>query len=120
MNGGPGADVLNVDDSNPLATDKSGTLTATTLRGLGLEQGIDYLQVDTLNIWLAAGGNTFTINGSHGGTTNVNTAGGQDVVNINGAGGVLTVNTEAAPTLSTSTEPARAARPSSIRRLVTT
>ena len=96
VNGGAGTDTLNVDDSDPAVTNKSGTLTATTLRGLALEQGIDYSQLEGLNIWLATGANTFTINSTHGGSTTVNTAEGQDTINIDSSGGVLTVNTEEA------------------------
>ena len=71
VNGGTGTgiDVLNVDDSDPAVTGKSGTLTASTLRGLALEQGIDYSQLETLNIWLATGNNTFNITSTHGGST---------------------------------------------------
>ena len=76
VNGGTGTDVLNVDDLDPAVTDKTGTLTASTLRGLALEQGIDYSQLETLNIWLATGDNTFNITSTHGGSTIVNTAEG--------------------------------------------
>ena len=60
VNGGGGTDALNVDDSDPAVNNKSGTLTASTLRGLELEQGINYSQMETLSIWLAAGDNIFT------------------------------------------------------------
>jgi hypothetical protein len=95
VNGGNGTDALNVDDSNPAATGKSGTLTSSTLRGLGLEQGIDFGQFETFNIWLDAGSNTFDIMSTVGSGTTVNTADGNDTVNINGASATLTVNAEA-------------------------
>src|SRR6185369_8017697 len=94
VNGGVGSDTLNVDDSDPAVTNKSGTLTSSTLRGLALEQGIDYSQLETLSLWLATGSNTFTINSTHGGSTTVSTAEGNDTININGASGTLTVNAE--------------------------
>ena len=95
VNGGTGTDdVLNLDDSNPANTAKSAVLTGSTLRGLELESGIDYSNLDQLHIWLAAGNNVFTIDGTHTATTTVNTAQGQDVIDINGASGQLTVNAE--------------------------
>src|SRR5262249_33778411 len=59
-----------------------------------LEQGINYTTLETLNIWLAVGDNTFTIDSTHTGQTTVYTAEGNDTVNINGASGTLTVNAE--------------------------
>ncbi|NDV63154.1 LEPR-XLL domain-containing protein [Puniceicoccales bacterium CK1056] len=96
VDGGAGInDILNVDDSNPATTNKSGTLTGTTIRGLGLEEGIDYTTLETLNIWLASGANTFTINSTHAGETTVSTAAGADTLHINDVNGVLVVNGEA-------------------------
>ncbi len=95
VNGGTGSDALNADDSNPSSTNKSGTLTASTLRGLALEQGIDYSLLEILNLWLASGDNAFTITSTHTGSTTVNTALGNDTVNVNGSGGALTINAEA-------------------------
>ena len=96
VDGGTGVlDILNVDDSRALASNnKTGTLTATTLRGLDLEIGIDYLSLEQLNIWLGFGNNIFDINSTHATTTTVNTAQGADIVNINNASGLLTVNAE--------------------------
>jgi Ca2+-binding RTX toxin-like protein len=96
VDGGSGSnDVLNVDDSDPGNDAKSGTLTASTIRGLELEQGIDYSNLDTLNIWLAFGDNTFNIDSTHTGETTVNTAQGEDTIHINDASGLLVVNGEA-------------------------
>jgi Ca2+-binding RTX toxin-like protein len=94
-NGGNGSDVMNVDDSNPAVTDKSGTLTGSTVSGLALEHDLGYSQLETLNIWLASGNNTFTINSTHAGSTTVSTAAGNDTVDVNGASGTLTINAEA-------------------------
>jgi hypothetical protein len=95
VNGGVGNDVLNVDDSNPLNEAKAGALTEATIRGLGLERLIDYQGLELLNIWLAGGNNVFTIDSTHDGETNVNTAQGEDIIDINNASGQLTVNAEA-------------------------
>ena len=65
VNGGNGSDVMNVDDSNPSVKNKSGTLTDSTLSGLALEHDLLYSQLETLNIWLATGSNSFTINSTH-------------------------------------------------------
>ena len=96
VDGGGGAlDVMNVDDSRAAAANnKTGTLTATTLRGLELDVGIDYLALEELNIWLGFGANTFHINSTPGGETTLNTADGGDTVNVNGASGLVTVNAE--------------------------
>jgi Ca2+-binding RTX toxin-like protein/Ca2+-binding EF-hand superfamily protein len=95
VNGGSGtSDVLNVDDSDPFTRNKTGTLTNSTIRGLELEEGVDYSNLDELNIWLALGDNTFVINSTHAGETTVNTAEGKDTVNINDASGLLTINAE--------------------------
>jgi hypothetical protein len=66
VDGGSGSDVMNVDDSR--ATDPtSGALTKQTLRGLGMEQGINHMALEELNIWLSSHGDEFTIDGSPGG-----------------------------------------------------
>ncbi|HEX4999276.1 MAG TPA: LEPR-XLL domain-containing protein, partial [Terriglobia bacterium] len=87
-----GADYLNVDDSNPANDAKSGTLNAATIRGLEMEEGIDYANLEVLAIWLGAGDNTFTIDGTHPGETTVNMADGADTVDIHDVNGALTVN----------------------------
>jgi hypothetical protein len=94
IDGGADSDTLNVDDSDPANDAKSGTLTSSTIRGLALEDGIDYTTLETLNIWLAFGDNTFTIDSTHAGQTAINTAQGEDTVDINGASGTLTINAE--------------------------
>jgi len=91
---GAGMDVLNVDDSNPLNNAKAGTLTGATIRGLELEQGIDYVNLEALNIWLANGSNMLDVDSTHDAATNVHMAQGADVVNIMDASGTLTVDGE--------------------------
>ncbi|HEY4634449.1 MAG TPA: hypothetical protein VIH00_11100, partial [Candidatus Limnocylindrales bacterium] len=67
--------------------DKTGTLTASSLRGLGMPQGVDYGGLEVLNIWLGFGNNQFTINGTHAGATTVYAARGNDTFFINDASG---------------------------------
>jgi Ca2+-binding RTX toxin-like protein len=95
VSGGNGTDVMNVDDSDPSVTNKTGTLTSTSIRGLAMEQGIDYAGLENLNIWLAIGDNTLIITSTHSGQTTVNTALGNDTVNVNGDSGTVTINAEA-------------------------
>jgi hypothetical protein len=96
VDGGTGTlDVLNVDDSNPTNETKSGTMSGSTIRGLEMEEGIDYTTLEYLNIWLGSGGNTFTINSTHAGNTVVSTSGGEDTIHINDVNGILVVNGEA-------------------------
>ena len=60
VNGG-GADTMNVDDTGSTIP-KTGTLTGTTLTGLGMgSAGITYGGIQVLNIGLGSGGNTFNI-----------------------------------------------------------
>ena len=86
-----GSDVLNVDDtgdSNP----NTGTLTATTITGLDMAGSITYGTIETLNIGLGSGGDDFTIESTHTGTTQLDTNAGNDIVNVQTIGGVTTVN----------------------------
>jgi Ca2+-binding RTX toxin-like protein len=69
VNGGAGGDTMSVDDSTPGNIHKIGTLTSSTLRGLELEQGIDYFGLETLNIALAGGNNSFNIRSTSAATT---------------------------------------------------
>jgi len=87
---GAGLDTLNVTADS--AFDQTGTLTATTLRGLRMPEGIDYSELEALNIILGAGNDEFTIDGTHGGTTQLDTAGGADAVYVLATGGATTVN----------------------------
>ena len=88
-------DVLNVDDSRaPPQVDKIGTLTATTLRGLELPEGIDYAELEVLNLWLGFGDNQLIVNGTHPGETNIYAAQGDDTFFINDASGNVVVNGE--------------------------
>ncbi len=66
---GSGNDTLNVDDTGS-ATNKSGTLTATTLTGLAMGLGgMTYSGLTTLSINLGSGSDTFTVTGVTDSTT---------------------------------------------------
>jgi Ca2+-binding RTX toxin-like protein len=96
IDGGTGTmDVLNIDDSRAAATNhKAGTLTSSTLRGLELDVGIDYLGMEVFKLWLGYGDNVFIVDSTHAGATTISTAQGNDTVHINAASGLVTVNAE--------------------------
>jgi len=91
VNGGDGSDTLNVDDTGD-TTANTGTLTATTLAGLGMLGGITYGALESVNIALGSGGDTFTIASTHGGATTLGSNAGADTVNVRTTGGATTVN----------------------------
>src|SRR5262249_41384884 len=83
VNGQGNSDTLNVDDTGDAAAN-SGTLTSTQLTGLGMgASGITYGTVETLNINLRGGRNTFNVRSTNGPTTTtLNTGGGADIINV--------------------------------------
>jgi len=89
-----GSDIINVDDTGD-TSGNTGNLTSTQLYGLGMASGITYGTIETLNISLGSGGDTFTIQSTHSGSTTVSTGAGADAIVINGADGTLTVNGQA-------------------------
>jgi Ca2+-binding RTX toxin-like protein len=93
--GGDGSDTINVDDSgDPVA--RTGTLTATTLTGLGMAGTITYTTVEALNISLGLAADTFVIAGTNAGTNTVlNANGGDDTVDVLGTSGAVRVDTGA-------------------------
>jgi hypothetical protein len=91
VNGEGGSDTLNLDDTND-ATANTGTLTATSITGLGMTTGITYATFETLNISLGSGADTFLISSTHANTTNLNMNGGADTVNVRTISGTTTVN----------------------------
>ncbi len=95
--GGEGEDTLNVDDSGD-SEPNSLTLTADSITGLGMSDGIGYSGVESLNIALGSGGDILNIQ-SIGSATTVNAGPGADTINVGSmapdAGG--TVNLILAP-----------------------
>ncbi|MBW4617755.1 MAG: hypothetical protein KME21_32120, partial [Desmonostoc vinosum HA7617-LM4] len=99
INGGADSDTVTINDSGD-TTANTGTLTATTLTGLGTN-GISYGTVENLNINLGSGADTFTIQATNASTTTtVNTGAGNDVITVgsatpatvNAITGALTIN----------------------------
>jgi hypothetical protein len=89
--GGVG-DVLNLDDTGDSVAN-TGILTDQTVTGLGLSpSGIQYAGIEALNILLGAGGDTFTIETTHAGTTNLETRDGADIINVRTISGITTLN----------------------------
>ncbi|MEW6672879.1 MAG: hypothetical protein AB1427_14330 [Thermodesulfobacteriota bacterium] len=100
LNGDGGTDTINVSDAGD-GTSNTGTLTGTQLTGLGMTGGITYGTVETLNITLGSGSDTFNTQGTSAVTT-LNMGSGNDTINIgNGTNsldniaGAFTVNGQA-------------------------
>ena len=87
---GLGADTLSVFDLDE-ANGVSAELTATTLRGLGMERGIDYASAETLNLTLGFGSDELIVHDTNGYLTNLFLAGGGDRLRIEGAHGTTNV-----------------------------
>ena len=113
------SDVLNVDDSGDTAGD-TGTLTDSRVTGLGMGAGgIEYSFVETLNVLLGTGGDTFNVqstnivtlttvktgSGAGSNLVNIGSASPLGSGNVNGIAGLLVVIGEGAATCSTWTTP---------------
>ena len=126
VNGASGVNVLNVDDSGSVSN-KTGTLTSSTLTGLNMAAGITDSGMSAVNVALGQGSDLFTIASTHTGTTSVQCGNGADLVDIDSTRGATTVSGGAARTPSTSipqarpprSTPARATRPSTSSRWAT-
>lgn len=95
IDGIAGANVLNLDDTSDNFAN-SGVLTATTLTGLGLSPaGLTYATIATLNLDLGSGGDTFRIDSTHAGTTNLDTGAGHDAISIRTISGPTNIQTGA-------------------------
>jgi hypothetical protein len=93
LDAGTGSDTLHVDDTADTAAN-TGTLTATALTGLGMTLGIGYTNVETLDIQLGSGGDTFTIAGTAAATiTTLATNAGADTVNVRSISAATAVHT---------------------------
>ncbi len=92
---GDAIDTMNVDDTGS-TTAKTGTLTSSTLTGLGMGSGgINYNGLSVLNISLGSHGNTFTIsNTSAGATTTLNSGTGSDTIYVTTDSGTTIINTQ--------------------------
>jgi len=90
VDGGAGNNTLTVDDSGD-GTDNDGTLTDSRISGLGLASGISYGAIETVELRLGSGSDTFTVASSITGTTTVTAGLGADAIEIQGSRGMLMV-----------------------------
>ena len=93
LQGDGDSDTLNVDDSGDSLANV-GTLTNSSLRGLGMASGIDYLGFETLRVDLGRGDDTLTVSSTHAGGTTLNTSAGKDTLNLLTVSGPTFVNTQ--------------------------
>ena len=92
INGDTGSDTLAVDDSGDLLAN-TGTLTASTVTGLGMGSELNYSGIDRLDVNLGSGVDAFTVGSTNAGTTvTVNAGGGADAVNVQATSGPTTIN----------------------------
>ena len=86
INGARGMDIVNVDATGSLLPE-AGTLTATTLTGLGMPFGITYGNLAALTISLGLGGDNFTVASTHAGSTLINAGAGTNRFDVQAIGG---------------------------------
>ena len=79
-------DIVNVDATGSLLPE-AGTLTATTLTGLGMPFGITYGNLAALTISLGPGGDNFTVASTHAGSTLINAGAGTNQFDVQAIGG---------------------------------
>lgn len=77
-----GVNTVNVDDSGD-TVGQNGLLTSSTLTGLGMGAGVTFVSVNTMNIYLGSGSDTFNVQSTNATTvTTLNTGAGANVVNV--------------------------------------
>jgi hypothetical protein len=94
LEGGAENDSVTIDSTGSAAA-AIGSLTATSISGLGITGNVNYGTTESLTIDLGSGGDTFTVNETHAGSTVVNGGGGADVINVRAISGATTINTGA-------------------------
>jgi hypothetical protein len=82
--------IMDVDDTGSTRS-KAGTLTATTLTGLGMAVGVTYNNIQAVNIRLGSGGNVFNVLSTDAGQTFLDSGTESDTVNIQSTSGPTTV-----------------------------
>ena len=90
VDGGPGHDILIVDDGGDVK-DNGGWLDASRVRGLGMDQGIDYSGLEEVAVNLGSGGDGFVVYDTHGGTTAVDAGAGDDALGVLAVSGPTTI-----------------------------
>src|SRR5258707_2990149 len=86
-----GVQILNVDDTGDSLAN-TGTLTTTTLTGLGMASGIVYGTLESVNVNLGSSCDTFTIDSTCSAYTACHTLRGADTINIQTIEHANTVN----------------------------
>ena len=91
LNGEAGSDTLSIDDSGD-TTANTGTLTATTLAGLGLgPSGLTYGTIESLTVNLGSGADTLTVTGT-GGSAVIMGNDGNDTLNAAASAQAITLH----------------------------
>ena len=91
MNGARGMDIVNLDASGSNLPETA-LLTASTLTGLGMANGVTYGGLAALAVYLGGGDNNFTILNTHSGSTFIASGAGNDAFNIQAIGGNTAIN----------------------------
>jgi len=84
-------DVLNLDDTGD-GSANSGTLRSGEVVGLGMFAGIGYGTLETVNIRLGSGDDSFIVESTNLGASNLDMGAGADTVNVLGVSGATTVS----------------------------
>ncbi|MEH2109077.1 DUF4347 domain-containing protein [Nostoc sp.] len=90
ISGGIGSDILDVDDSGD-TTDNIAILNDNQIRGLGMGALINYGSFENLNLKTGSGNDILTVESTHDGETNIDTADGSDRIYIENIYGLTTV-----------------------------
>jgi len=90
VDGGAGSDQLTLDDTGDAANNR-GSLTQDTISGLGMEQSVQYADIEQLTIGLGGGDDHFTIEATHAGATMVKSFDGADTIDVRTIAGPTTV-----------------------------
>ena len=97
IDGGDGSDVVTVDDTQDAAPN-TGLLTSDQIMGIfGTGGLVDYSNLEALLIALGYGGNTFTVESTHGSptkraTTSITTGAGNDLIYVDSIDGDTTID----------------------------
>ena len=94
IQGAAGNNTLNISDAAD-QSNNTGVLSATTLRGFGMNSGIDYFDIETLNFTLGTGSDTLTVLSTHVRNTNINASTGDDSIWIQTSDGTTVINGDA-------------------------
>ncbi|WP_375473913.1 DUF4347 domain-containing protein [uncultured Nostoc sp.] len=90
VSGGEGQDYLTVNDSSD-SDNSTLTLTNSTIRGLDLTAGINYSQLEMLDVLMGSGSDTVIVESTHQGISYISTGAGSDTVNVESISGETSV-----------------------------